>query len=578
MRQATVPTSLIKTFRTMLTNGLLVLASLVVLQTQLIRPARASVITTGNVVPGGAATQSDPWAVGGSLKVGDSGNGTLNVEAAGLVSNTKGYIGYQSGSTGEATITGTDSHWNNSVELYVGVVGDGTLNVEAGGLVSNTRGYIGYQSGSTGETTVTGTDSHWNNSGELYVGVVSNGTLNVEAEGTVTNTAGYIGYHSGSTGETTVTGPDSHWNNSGSLHVGVVGNGTLNVKAGGVVSNSTGRIGDQSGSTGKATVTGSNSQWNNSDRLVVGRSGDGTLIVEAAGVVSNNLGLIGRYSTSTGVVTITGASSQWNNSGALHVGWYGDGTLNVKAGGMASNISGYIGRYSGSTGVATVTGVDSQWNNSNSLYIGGGSSGAGGSGTLNLNNSGLVTISGTTKLWSDGTIILDGGTLDVGVLDLTLGTFNMLDGRLHADSVVGDINVQGGTVAPGHSPGIMSIFGNYVQGNAATLEMELGGTENGEYDRLLVTGEMTLGGNLEVELIDSFIPQVGDTFDLFSVEPGVDLQGSFSNIELPWINTGLWDSSGLLSSGSISVVPIPEPATLSPLTLGALMLLRRRRR
>ena len=528
MRQATVPTSLIKTFRTMLTNGLLVLASLVVLQTQLIRPAWASVITTGNVVPGGAATQSDPWAVGGSLKVGNSGNGTLNVEAAGLVSNTKGYIGYQSGSTGEATITGTDSHWNNSVELYVGVVGDGTLNVEAGGLVSNTRGYIGYHSDSTGETTVTGTDSHWNNSGELYVGVVSNGTLNVEA--------------------------------------------------GGVVSNSTGRIGYHSGSTGKATVTGPNSQWNNSDRLVVGRSGDGTLIVEAAGVVSsNNLSLIGRNSTSTGVVTITGASSQWNNSGALHVGWYGDGTLNVKAGGMASNISGNIGRYSGSTGVATVTGVDSQWNNSNSLYIGGGSSGAGGSGTLNLNNSGLVTISGTTKLWSDGTIILDGGTLDVGVLDLTLGTFNMLDGRLHADSVVGDINIQGGTVAPGHSPGIMSISGNYVQGNAATLEMELGGTENGEYDRLLVTGEMTLGGNLEVELIDSFIPQVGDTFDLFSVEPGVDLQGSFSNIELPWINTGLWDTSGLLSSGSISVVPIPEPATLSLLTLGTLMLLRRRR-
>ena len=434
----------------------------------------ASVITTGNVVPGGANTQSDPWAVGDSLKVGDSGNGTLNVEAAGMVSNTAGYIGYHSGSTGEATVTGTSSLWNNT----------------------------------------------------------------------------------------------------GNLHVGVAGDGTLNVKAGGVVSNSTGRIGDQSGSTGKATVTGSSSQWNNSDRLVVGRSGDGTLIVEAEGVVSNNLGLIGRYSSSKGVVTVTGASSQWNNSGALHVGWYGDGTLNVNVGGMASNTSGYIGRYSGSTGMATVTGADSQWSNSNSLYIGGGSSGAGGSGTLNLNNSGLVTVSGTTKLWSDGTIILNGGTLDAGVLDLTLGTFNMLDGRLHADSVVGDINVQGGTVAPGHSPGILSISGNYVQGAAATLEIELGGTENGEYDRLLVTGTLTLSGTLEVQLLDGFFPTIDTGFHIFDA---TDLSGTFSTVVLPDLSGNLdWDSSHLYNSGTLFV--IPEPTTLLLLAVGTLLLCHKRRR
>ncbi len=65
-------------------------------------PTAASVITTGDVDPGGAATQPDPWAVGGDLKVGYSGSGTLNVESAGVVTNTIGYIGYSSGSTGIA--------------------------------------------------------------------------------------------------------------------------------------------------------------------------------------------------------------------------------------------------------------------------------------------------------------------------------------------------------------------------------------------------------------------------------------------------------------------------------------------
>ena len=46
-------------------------------------PVRASVITTGDVDPGGAATQPDPWSVGGALKVGDSGDGTLNVDGGG---------------------------------------------------------------------------------------------------------------------------------------------------------------------------------------------------------------------------------------------------------------------------------------------------------------------------------------------------------------------------------------------------------------------------------------------------------------------------------------------------------------
>ncbi len=445
-------------------------------------PSHAAVTTTGDVVPGGAATQPDPWAVAGSLKVGNSGNGTLNVEAGGTVSNTKGYIGYHAGSTGEAAVTGTDSQWNNSVELYVGVVGDGTLNVEAGGMVSNTKGYIGYHAGSTGEATVTGTDSQWTNSGELNVGVVSHGTLNVEAGGTVSNTTGRIGYHA---------------------------NSTSNV-----------------------TVTGMNSQWNNSDRLVVGRSGNGTLIVEAEGHVSNSLGLIARYGGSTGVVTISGANSQWNNSGGLHVGWYGNGTLDVKAGSTVSNTSGYIGRYSGSTGMATVTGADSQWNNSNSLTIGGGSSAAGGSGTLNIRDTGLVTVSNTTRLWDEGTIILDGGTLDTATLDLTVGTLNMLDGILRATNVTGTLHNQAATLSPGNSPGHLTITGDYTQGAAATMEIELAGTAADDFDQLTSAGSANLDGTLNLLPVLTYTdPSVRGTSDEFVIITGGVRSGTFSTVQ-----------------------------------------------
>ena len=55
-------------------------------------PAGASVITTGDVDPGGSGTQPDLWAVGGNLKVGETGSDTLNIEVGGEVFNTKGYI------------------------------------------------------------------------------------------------------------------------------------------------------------------------------------------------------------------------------------------------------------------------------------------------------------------------------------------------------------------------------------------------------------------------------------------------------------------------------------------------------
>ena len=74
----------------------------------------------------------------------DTGNGTLNVEAGGVVSNTIGFIGLRFRFDGQATVTGSGSQWNNSSGLSVGSGRQWNAErIEAGGVVSNTNGYIG---------------------------------------------------------------------------------------------------------------------------------------------------------------------------------------------------------------------------------------------------------------------------------------------------------------------------------------------------------------------------------------------------------------------------------------------------
>ena len=242
----------------------------------------------------------------------------------------------------------------------------------------------------------------------------------------------------------------------------------------------------------------------------------------------------------------------------------GHGTLKVDAGGVVSNTDGEIASGDDSTGTVTVTGTNSKWENSSRLYVGGTNVGAGGNGTLNIFDSGLVDVAGLTKLWSGGTVNLNGGTLDTGILDIREGTFNMLGGILRTSHISGNLNVQGGKVAPGNSPGILAITGDYAQGAAATLEIELGGTvRDSEYDALIVSGDMTLDGGLDVLSIDGFVPQAGDAFDILDFTPA-NLSGTFSAVNLPALASDLaWDQTNLYTSGNLLVIsPGPNPCGL----------------
>src|SRR5439155_27044776 len=54
-----------------------------------------------------------------------------------------------------------------------------------------------------------------------------------------------------------------------------------------------------------------------------------------------------------------------------------------------------------------------------------------------------------------------------------------------------------GTLAPGNSPGAITITGSYAQASDASLEMEIAGTASDQFDRLSITGAASLGGMLD---------------------------------------------------------------------------------
>jgi T5SS/PEP-CTERM-associated repeat protein len=180
----------------------------------------------------------------GSLGAGYKGLGSLGISEGITASSSSGYLGYKSGSTGIATITGAGSMWTNSAAFYVGHNGRGELRVEAGGQVSNTYSgtssgigsFIGFATGSTGAVTITGAGSRLTDSYQLFVGRSGLGAVRVEAGGQVSTTVGFLGYENSSAGMATVTGAGSKWTNSSALFVGRFGSGTLTITAGGLVS------------------------------------------------------------------------------------------------------------------------------------------------------------------------------------------------------------------------------------------------------------------------------------------------------------------------------------------------------
>ncbi|MCA9240522.1 MAG: hypothetical protein KDA37_09995, partial [Planctomycetales bacterium] len=182
-------------------------------------------------------------------------------------------------------------------------------------------------------------------------------------------------------------------------------------------------------------------------------------------------------------------------------------------------------------------------NNSTPLSFSGEISGTGsfrkiGAQTLTL--GGVSTHSGQT-LVDAGKLIVNGST---GNSDIVLAQNATLGGN----GTVGGSVTGAGRVAPGNSPGILTISGDYTQSTGSVLEIEVGGytpgagpmnDPNNGHDLLVVGGTATLGGRLEVPVIDPLKaaggPTVGHpTIDFLTAGSVV---GEFSTVVAPNLNS-----------------------------------------
>ncbi|PDS75805.1 autotransporter domain-containing protein [Rhizobium sp. L43] len=465
----------------------------------------------------GPGTQPSPWTINTDLVVGDQNgdDAALIIRNGGVVSNDIGVLGVGLGASGTVTVTGTGSTWTNSDDLYVGFDGSGTLTIDDGGAVDNINGSIGYFSGAaSGTVTVTGSGSTWTNSQDLTVGDSGAGTLIISNGGTVTSASGYISNDSSAVGEVIVTGANSLWSNSVEVSVGTAGAGSLTISNGGSVTGSLGYVGFSANGSGVVSVTGTGSSWINSSALYVGEFGSGSVTVENGGMITASGVVIADDSGATGTVELVGSAGSgrgvletgYIDRGAGDAGLVFDGGILRATGNEANFLGGFnAGDVMFDTGGAFID------TNGFAIGIGTDLQGAGGltkqgAGTLTLSGAssygGVTTVeAGTLQAGSagafvqNGAYVVNGGILDLGGFDLTMGALSGSGGEI----AIGGAELTLDQASSTTYGGILSGSGDFTMLGNGTLLLTgnssgFTGTTTVADGRLIVNG--SLGGIL----------------------------------------------------------------------------------
>jgi len=136
-----------------------------------------------------------------------------------------------------------------------------------------------------------------------------------------------------------------------------------------------------------------------------------------------------------------------------------------------------------------------------------------------------VTVSGTS---GEMRLRINPGTTLAAANGVMLGSGGVVEGE---GTIAGDL-ANGGTVRPGSSEGALLVSsGNYVQQSVGLLEIEIGGIDSGEHDRLEVSNGMaSLGGELSLAITGGFSDSIA-SFDTFEFLTASSIDGTFEAID-----------------------------------------------
>lgn len=178
------------------------------------------------------------------------------------------------------------------------------------------------------------------------------------------------------------------------------------------------------------------------------------------------------------------------------------------------------------------------------LYLGGGTGtapvirfarGAGGADDGIVSSPG-INISGDIVLSSDANINVSQNVATYSGQYQDNGhtlTFVIVGSKayLRGAGILGRVTLEeGGTIAPGNSPGILTVLGITWTENSA-YEVEFAGKELNQYDQTKVIGDVTLGSAiLKPTLLDGYIPIQGTSYVIIDNDGGGAVNGTFKGL------------------------------------------------
>lgn len=433
---------------------------------------------TGTLTDNGLTVASLGSGFGGMVQTSQEGEVNLVVEGADAT------IQFWNGSTTMATgsVAGGDGTWT---------AGEATNWTSAGGVIpqASNGGFAVFQ-GTAGTVTIDDTDGSVSATGMQFV--TSGYTLTGDALTLIGTGSAAIRVGDGTdAGATTIATINSVLSGTAGLDktdLGTLVLSAINTYSGGTtISAGTLRIGadsalgDSSGTLTIATGTLATTATFTSARAV-SLTGDATIDTADATSLTLSGAISGAGSltkSGTGTLIISG------DAGLVGTITIEAGTLQIGDGGTTGTISGDI-----------VNNGTLVFNRSDAYTVAGTITG---SGTLTLSGGG--TASFTSALLADMT--LEDATAVLAEDSVTTAAFTVGEGGvLGGTASIGGLIVNaGGTVAPGYSPGILTVTGPVTFNAGSVYAVDV--TPDGSHDQIIASGDVTLSTDAHVEVLAS---------------------------------------------------------------------------
>jgi hypothetical protein len=529
---------------------------------------------TGGVLDGpGAVTISGPtvWTGGQMASSAPGGNTTFNGAVA-LSGN-----GFRDITARTVNFAGTTT-WDNTP----GGGNAGRFRTGSGATLNNSGTWLDQNSASNTQFTndFGGAQSTFNNTGSY----VKSGSA---------NTVFGIVFNNPASGALNV--------NAGTLVLGAGGTstGSVNVAAGATLNVSGGTYnisGLTAGSgTGQLLVTGGVLNANGSNSFA------GTVNLSAGSLVAGgtfnaaNLNFSGGVLDGPGAVTISGptvwtggqmaSSAPGGNTtfnGAVALSGNGFRDITARTVNFAGTTTwdntpggGNAGRFR--TGSGATLNNSGTWLDQNSASNTQFTNDFGGAQST-FNNTGSYVKSGSAATDMSGINVTNTGTINVQQGVLRLPTVFGNAGRIMGNGTVTSTTLtNSGHIAPGESPGTLTLTGSFVQTAVGFFDVEL--QTNDLHDLFVVSGSATLGGTLDLICFASCAITPGQSIKILDAAPNL-LTGSFANVVVTGFAPGSFTVIYDRVNGDVllNAAAVPEPSAWVMLLAGGIVMVLLRRR